>query len=102
MRKALRILAVLALPAMSGFAADKRPIGFSGEVVGVDLKMHTVAVRHGVIPGYMPALTLDYMVDDDALLLRLAPSDRITATVFVGDPTLHHIRVVGHGTKNAR
>jgi len=59
--------------------------------------MRTVAVRHGSIPGFMPAMTLDYMVDNDAILRELSPSDEITATVYVGDPVLHNIRVASHG-----
>lgn len=86
-------LAAIILSAFPGQGAEKKPIEFSGQVESVDLQLHTVAIRHGVIPGYLPALTTDYMVDDDAVLKQLKPSDRIQAIVYVGDPTLHHIRV---------
>ncbi len=60
----------------------------------IDLKLHTVAIRHGIIPGFMPAMTMDYPVDNDAILKQLKPADEITATVYVGDPTLHDVRIV--------
>lgn len=75
-------------------SSRKKPIAFSGRVEGVDLKLQTVAIKHGPIPGFMPAMTMDYPVDNKALLRRLKPDDEITATVYVGDPTLHNVSVV--------
>lgn len=94
----LVLLSLLASSVMTVRAVDRKPLDFSGEVESVDLRMGTVAVRHGAIPGYMPAMTMDYMVDDDSLLKQLMPSDRITATVYAGDPILHHIQIAGHGS----
>jgi Cu/Ag efflux protein CusF len=42
----------------------------------------------------MPAMTMDYPVDSQATLKLLKPADEITATVYVGDPTLHDVHVV--------
>jgi Cu/Ag efflux protein CusF len=97
--RAAMIVALVAV-AVSGAnpspGGGKKPIAFSGRVVSVDLKLGTVAVKHGTIPGFMPAMTLDYMIDNDAMLKRLSPADDITAMVYVGDPTLHNLHVVGH------
>jgi Cu/Ag efflux protein CusF len=76
-------------------SGGKKPIAFSGRVEGVDLKLQTVAIRHGPIPGFMPAMTMDYPIDNRALLKKLKPDDEITATVYVGDPTSHDVSVVG-------
>ena len=92
----------IALPASGSQDGRKKPIAFSGRVESVDLQMRTVAVRHGVIPGFMPAMTLDYMIDNDDLLKQLSPADDITATVYVGDPTLHNVHVVGHSSSGQR
>lgn len=72
----------------------KKPIAFSGRVEGVDLKLRTVAIKHGPIPGFMPAMTMDYPIDNNALLRQLKPHDEITATVYVGDPVLHDVHVL--------
>jgi Cu/Ag efflux protein CusF len=100
----IRVAAIFALTALAASGASpyagggRKPIAFSGRVESVDLKLGTVAVKHGAIPGYMPAMTLDYMVDKDALLKQLSPADEITATVYVGDPTLHDLHVVNPGS----
>jgi Cu/Ag efflux protein CusF len=72
----------------------KKPIAFSGQVKSVDLKLQTVEIKHGPIPGYMPAMTMDYPIEDKALLRQLKPDDKITATVYVGDPMLHDVHVL--------
>ena len=72
----------------------RKPIAFSGRVESVDLMLQTVAIKHGPIPGYMPAMTMDYPIDNKALLRQPKPDDKITATVFVGDPTLHDVHVL--------
>jgi Cu/Ag efflux protein CusF len=74
----------------------RKPMAFSGRVESIDLNLWTVAIKHGSIPGFMPAMIMDYPVDDDAVLTRLAPGDNITATVYAGDPTLHDVHVVRH------
>lgn len=78
-------------------AEDSRPktgIQFLGEVQSVDAAHRTAAVKHVEIPGYASEGTLDYSIDDEAVLKRLRPGDDIRATVYPGDRTLHNIRVV--------
>ncbi len=108
LQSALVVLALLvsAAPAArlpgQGRTNGKKPIAFSGRVESVDLELHTVAVKHGPIPGYMPALTNDYPVDNNALLLHLKPGDEIVATVYVGDPVLHNVQVVSRNSGDKR
>jgi Cu/Ag efflux protein CusF len=87
------LLLVGAASGASRAAIGKKPIAFSGLVQGVDLKLRTVAIKHGPIPGFMPALTMDYPVDNEATLKALKPDDKIAATVYVGDPMLHDVHV---------
>ncbi|HXJ42461.1 MAG TPA: copper-binding protein [Bryobacteraceae bacterium] len=91
-----RVAAASVLVAALAFPAQKKPLPFWGRVEGIDLKMSTVAIRHGDIPGFMPAMTMDYPIDDRSMLRRLSPGDEIRATVYVGDPTLHDVHVTVH------
>jgi Cu/Ag efflux protein CusF len=89
-----RLAVVLAILSVAiARPATKKPISFYGYVESIDMKLQTVAIRHGAIPGFMPAMTMDYPVDDRSLLTRLAHGDEISATVYVGDPTLHDVHV---------
>ena len=106
-----RLAAVFALVAAASSGASltakgesqgKKPIAFSGRVESVDLKLQTVAIKHGAIPGFMPAMTMDYPIDNKSLLRELKPDDEITATVYVGDPTLHDVSVVGNSADKHR
>ena len=85
----LILLAVLAAPACRREAAPtagpRYPL--QGRVVQVDVPGRTVTVAHGDIPGFMPAMTMDFVVlEKDAALLRgVSPGDEITATLVVPD-----------------
>jgi Cu/Ag efflux protein CusF len=87
-----------AAPPIATSTIERKPIAFAGRVESIDMKLHTVAIRHGIIPGYMPAMTMDYPVDSYATLRHLAPADDITATVYVGDPVLHDVHVLARGS----
>src|SRR5579863_7273891 len=87
-------LALLFILLAPGAAAGKHPIAFAGHVEGIDEKHWTVAIRHGNIPGFMPAMTMDYPVEGRDVLHLISVGDDIAATVYVGDPTLHNLRIV--------
>jgi protein SCO1/2 len=46
-------------------------------------------VKHGDIPGFMPAMTMPYKVGDPKLLADKQPGDLITATLVVGEIEAH-------------
>ena len=83
------LLAVLAVPACrreaEQAAGPRYPL--KGKVVEVDVPGRTVTVAHGDIPGFMPAMTMDFVVleKDAALLREVSPGDEITATLVVPD-----------------
>jgi Cu/Ag efflux protein CusF len=93
------LVAVWCAAARHGSAADRKPIAFAGHVDGVDKKLRTVAITHGNIPGFLPAMTNDYPVDRDELIDQLVPGDEITATVYAGDPTLYEVKVIRHARR---
>jgi protein SCO1 len=65
--------------------ANRYPI--EGRVVEVDAANRSVTLAHGDIPGFMPAMTMPFVVleKDAALLPAMAPGDTVTATLVVAD-----------------
>ena len=62
-------------------AGQRYPL--EGKVVEVDVASRTVTIAHGDIPGFMPAMTMPFVVleKDAALLQHVGPGDEITATL---------------------
>ena len=53
-----------------------------GKVVAVDKPAQSISLAHEAIPGFMPAMTMEYKVADAAALGELHPGDRITADLL--------------------
>jgi protein SCO1/2 len=100
----LILLAVLASPGCkqkAPLAAGQR-YPLKGKVVEVDVGGRTVTIAHQDIPGFMPAMTMPFVVlEKDAALLRgVSPGDEITATLVALDSRywLEDLVVVRKGT----
>jgi protein SCO1/2 len=78
--------------------AKKQRIKFFGRVESVDSTKKTVTVKHGNIPGYMDAMTMDYSVNPDEVLATLHSGDDIRAIVYPDDLTLHEVQVVARSS----
>jgi protein SCO1/2 len=100
----LLLLAALASPACKREAppstGQRYPL--KGRVVEVDVANRKVTVAHEDIPGFMPAMTMPFVVlERDAVLLRgVGPGDEITATLVAPDSRywLEDLVVVRKGT----
>ncbi len=59
----------------------------AGKVVEVDAADREVTIAHGDIPGFMPAMTMPFVVlpKDAPLLQHVGPGDEITATLVAAD-----------------
>src|SRR6187401_1901693 len=83
------IIALLAVAA-SGVAACTsntdvaRTYQLTGQILVVKPETNEVLIQHEDIPGFMPAMTMPYLVSDPALLKDRAPGDLIKATLVVG------------------
>ena len=62
---------------------EARTYQLKGQVLAVDVETREILVKHEDIPGFMPAMTMPYVVKDAALLKDRAPGDLITATLTV-------------------
>ena len=71
----------------------KKSYAFHGKVEAVDSKDKSLKVNGEEVKGWMAAMTMDYKVDDPAVLRKIKPGDQITATGYDGDPTLHKVEI---------
>ncbi len=104
MRKLLRRLvgagglALLVAAACLGQAAPaKKAFTFHGKVQAVSADGLTVDGEK--VDGWMDAMTMKYKVDDPKVLKTVKPGDKIKATVYEGDMSLHKVEVDGKSGK---
>ena len=62
--------------------ADRYPI--AGQVLGVQLDIGQIVLKHGKVEGYMDAMTMPFTVADRAEVLARRPGDLVEATLVVG------------------
>ncbi len=87
-------MALLIAAACFGQSAPaKKALTFHGKVEAVAADGLTVDGEN--VEGWMGAMTMKYKVDDPKVLKTLKPGDRITATVYEGDYSLHKVQVAG-------
>lgn len=65
-------------------APEHRTYQLTGQILVVKPDTNEVLVKHEDIPGFMPAMTMPYAVNDPALLKDRAAGDLIKATLVVG------------------
>jgi protein SCO1/2 len=64
-------------------SAPEKHYSLQAEVISVDVPRKLIVVKHGAIPGLMPAMTMTYVVADAKQLENLHPGDKITADLVV-------------------
>ena len=96
-RVALTVAVTIAAVACSR-APEPRRYEVRGQVLGVDAERREILVDHEDIPGFMPAMTMPYKVNDTALLEGKKPGDLIEATLVVEEVNayLSAITTTGH------
>jgi protein SCO1/2 len=94
--------AVFALAAALSIAAcssksNQRTFPVHGQVVSVTADRQEATVKHGEIPGLMPAMTMPYKIREKAELDAVKPGDMIDATLTIveNDAFLTGVRKVG-------
>ncbi len=72
----------------------KKTYMFHGKVEAVNENAKSLRVNGEKVEGWMEAMTMDYKVDDPAVLKKVKAGDQIMATVYDGDLVLHKVEVM--------
>jgi Cu/Ag efflux protein CusF len=91
------LVLVMTVALMAQAPAGKKPLTFHGKVESVSAD--GVTVNGEKVEGWMEAMTMKYKVDDPKVLKTVKPGDKITATVYEGDMSLHKVQVDGKSGK---
>ena len=100
MKQVFRYFSIIAITALlagvshAQAASSKKSYVFHGKVESVDQASKSMKVNGEEVKGWMAAMTMDYKVEDAAVLKQVKPGDRITATVYDGDLVLHKVLVM--------
>jgi protein SCO1/2 len=70
-------------------AKPEKHYSLQGEVISTEPQRGLMIVKHGEIPGLMPAMTMQYEVEDSKQIENLKPGDKITADLVVSDSKGH-------------
>jgi Cu/Ag efflux protein CusF len=68
-----------------GTKPEEKHYALTGEVISVDAAHKMVTIKHGEIPGLMPAMTMGYQVAEPKQLEDLRPGDTVSADLVVSD-----------------
>lgn len=66
-------------------SAPERRYSLQAEVISVDAARGLIVVKHGEIPGLMPAMTMQYAVADAKQIETLQPGNKISAELVVSE-----------------
>jgi protein SCO1/2 len=80
-------------------SAPEKRYPIQAEVISAEPQRQMITVKHGDIPGLMPAMTMSYMVADPKQIEKLGPGDKITADLVVSESKgrLENIVLVSKG-----
>jgi Cu/Ag efflux protein CusF len=90
---------VCLLASIASAQGNKKSYTFHGKVTSVDAKTNKLNVDGEKVEGWMDAMTMSYSVDNPAVIKTIKVGDRIEATVYDGDYTLHSVKVVASDKK---
>lgn len=86
MKQAFIIFALLCACFASGCqSAPEKHYPIQGEVISTDTGKKLMTVKHGDIPGLMPAMTMTYQVAEPKQIETLQPGDKISADLVVSE-----------------
>ena len=81
----LAIIMAISLFGTGCQSTPKKHYAIQAEVISAEPQHQMLTVKHGDIPGLMPAMTMSYMVADAKQIESLKPGDKISADLVVSD-----------------
>ena len=87
-------LVCLAAATVACQSAPAKRYPLQAEVISVDAPRKLIVVKHGEIPGLMPAMTMSYAVLDSKDIEPLHPGDKVSAELVVADNKGHLEKIV--------
>jgi len=86
MRQIFTIVALICAGFAAGCqSAPEKRYPIQAEVISTDAARKLITVKHGDIPGLMPAMTMTYQVAEPKQIQTLQPGDKITADLVVSE-----------------
>ena len=88
------LLGILVMTSVGCQTAPVKHYAIQAEVISVDAPKKMVTIKHGELPGLMPAMTMNYLVADEKQIAPLRPGDKISADLVVGENVGHLEKIV--------
>ena len=66
-------------------SAPEKHYPIEGEVISADPAKKLITVKHGDVPGLMPAMTMTYQVAEPKQIESLQPGDKVSADLVVSE-----------------
>jgi protein SCO1/2 len=86
MKNYFTIIALLCGVVAAGcHSAPERHYPVQGEVISTGAGNKLITLKHGDIPGFMPAMTMTYQVAEPKQVATLHPGDKISADLVVSE-----------------
>jgi|SRR5215469_6175626 len=86
MRRTVAALFLLCLGVLAGCqSAPEKHYPIEADVISTDAEHKLITVKHGDIPGLMPAMTMTYQVAEPRQIMKLRPGDKVTADLVVSE-----------------
>jgi len=90
----LMSLGILVIASTGCKTAPVKHYAIQAEVISVNAPEKMVTIKHGEIPGLMPAMTMNYLVADEKQIETLKPGDKISADLVIGENVGHLEKIV--------
>jgi len=82
--------ATLCLLLIAGCHGEAKKYVLEGSVMRKNPSNQQISISHGDIPGFMPAMTMDYKVRDLGAFREVEPGDRIRADLYVNQGNMNY------------
>src|ERR1700679_900588 len=84
-RRRTQLAAILGVLLLLSTACNRhRKYLVQGEVIAKNVNTNEITLKHGDIPGFMPAMTMPYKIKDPAVVRELQAGDKIAADLAFG------------------